>query len=82
MSRFIRLDMPGSFCSPRRVLDAVLRDQAFLAEAAKLQIEIDPMNADELGAVIADTIMATPELVARTKAAMEAPVPSSAAPQR
>jgi tripartite-type tricarboxylate transporter receptor subunit TctC len=73
---------PDRLAMLRKAFDATLRDQAFLAEAAKLQIEIDPMNADELGAVIADTIMASPELVARTKAAMEAPVPSSAAPQR
>jgi tripartite-type tricarboxylate transporter receptor subunit TctC len=57
----------------RNAFDATLKDKAFLAEMAKLQIAVDPMNADEVGAIVAETINAAPDVVAKAKAAMEAP---------
>ncbi|HEY3641439.1 MAG TPA: hypothetical protein VGL31_10105, partial [Xanthobacteraceae bacterium] len=46
---------------------------AFLAEVEKLQIAIDPMSADEVAAIVSETINAAADLVAKAKAAMEAP---------
>ena len=57
----------------RDAFDATLKDKAFLAEMAKLQIAVDPMGADEVGAIVAETINAAPDVVAKAKAAMEAP---------
>jgi tripartite-type tricarboxylate transporter receptor subunit TctC len=57
----------------RAAFDATLRDKAFLAEVDKLQIAIDPMNAGEVAQIVADTINAPPAVVAKAKAAMEAP---------
>jgi tripartite-type tricarboxylate transporter receptor subunit TctC len=68
----------------RKAFDATLRDKAFLAEVAKLQIAIDPMSADEVGAIVTETINAAPDVVAKAKAAMEPPEtrpPGGAAPQ-
>jgi tripartite-type tricarboxylate transporter receptor subunit TctC len=68
----------------RKAFDATLRDKAFLAEVEKLQIAIDPMSADEVAAIVAETIGAAPEVVAKAKAAMEAPdarAPGGAGPQ-
>jgi tripartite-type tricarboxylate transporter receptor subunit TctC len=57
----------------RKAFDATLKDKAFLAEVEKLQIAIDPMSAEEVAAIVSETINAAPDVVARAKAAMEAP---------
>jgi tripartite-type tricarboxylate transporter receptor subunit TctC len=57
----------------RSAFDATLKDKAFLADVERLQIEIDPMNADEVAQIVSETINASPALVAKAKAAMEAP---------
>jgi tripartite-type tricarboxylate transporter receptor subunit TctC len=57
----------------RAAFAATLKDKAFLAEVEKLQIAIDPMSAEEVSAIVADTINAPPDVVAKAKAAMEAP---------
>jgi tripartite-type tricarboxylate transporter receptor subunit TctC len=56
----------------RNAFQATLRDKAFLAEVDKLLIAIDPMSAAEVAAIVADTINAPPDVVAKAKAAMEA----------
>ena len=65
----------------RQAFAATLKDKAFLAEVEKLQIAIDPMSADEVSAIVAETINAPPEVVAKAKAAMEAPETRPAALQ-
>jgi hypothetical protein len=65
----------------RHAFAATLTDKAFLAEVAKLQIAIDPMSADEVSAIVAETINAPPDVVAKAKAAMEAPDARSVVPQ-
>jgi tripartite-type tricarboxylate transporter receptor subunit TctC len=51
----------------RRAFDATLRDPAFLAEAAKAQMDIGPMAGEE-SQPIADSIVNTPpEVIARAK---------------
>jgi tripartite-type tricarboxylate transporter receptor subunit TctC len=57
----------------RKAFAATLRDKAFLTEVEKLQIAIDPMSAEEASAIVAETINAPADVVARAKAAMEAP---------
>jgi tripartite-type tricarboxylate transporter receptor subunit TctC len=57
----------------RQAFAATLKDKAFLAEVEKLQIAIDPMSPDEVAAIVSETINAAPEVVAKAKAAMEAP---------
>jgi tripartite-type tricarboxylate transporter receptor subunit TctC len=65
----------------RRAFAATLKDKAFLAEVEKLQIAIDPMSADEVSAIVAETINAPPDVVAKAKAAMEATETRPATPQ-
>jgi len=65
----------------RQAFAATLKDKAFLAEVDKLQIAIDPMSAEEVSAIVADTINAPPDVVAKAKAAMEAPDARPAVPQ-
>ena len=56
----------------RRAFDATMKDPEFLAEADKLKLEIDPMNGQELAAML-DEIAKTPaDVVARVRSAYEA----------
>ncbi len=57
----------------RNAFAATLKDKAFLAEVDNLHIAIDPMSTDEVGAIVAETINAAPDVVAKAKAAMDAP---------
>ena len=64
---------PNRLVLLRKAFAATLRDKALLAEVEKLQIAIDPMSADEVAAIVAETINASPDVVAKAKAAMEGP---------
>jgi tripartite-type tricarboxylate transporter receptor subunit TctC len=57
----------------RNAFAATLKDPAFLAEVEKLKIAVDPMSPDEVRAIVADTINAAPDVVAKAKAVMDAP---------
>jgi tripartite-type tricarboxylate transporter receptor subunit TctC len=57
----------------RRAFDATMRDQAFVADAARLQLEIDPMTGEEVQALVAQLARTPPDIVARVRAIMEAP---------
>ena len=55
----------------RRAFDSVMKDPAFLAEAERLSVEIDPMTGAELHEAVRQ-ILATPqEVIARTQAALQ-----------
>jgi tripartite-type tricarboxylate transporter receptor subunit TctC len=64
----------------RNAFAATLRDRAFRAEVDKLQIAIDPTSADEVAAIVAETINAAPDVVAKARAAMEPPDARAPAP--
>ena len=53
----------------RNALAATLKDDKFLADANKAQIEIDPMTGEEVEALIAKISAASPAVVARAKQA-------------
>jgi hypothetical protein len=46
-----------------------MKDERFLADAAKTQIEVEPMSGEEVEALIAKMSAASPAVVARAKAA-------------
>jgi tripartite-type tricarboxylate transporter receptor subunit TctC len=57
----------------RRAFDATMRDEAFLAEAERLKIDIDPMSGEDTESAIRQ-ILATPaDVIARTQNALGAP---------
>ena len=56
----------------RKAFGTTLRDKAFLAEAEKLQIDIDPIGADEVTQLVRETVNAPASVVAKAKAAIEA----------
>jgi hypothetical protein len=57
----------------RRAFDATMHDPAFVADAAKLQLEIDPMTGEALQGMIAELGRTPPDVVARVRAILEAP---------
>jgi tripartite-type tricarboxylate transporter receptor subunit TctC len=57
----------------RRAFDATMKEPAFVADAARLQLDIDPMTGEEVQALVAQLARTPPAIVARVRAALEAP---------
>ena len=57
----------------RRAFDATVKDPAFLAEAAKLRLDVSPMSGVEMQSLVGDLAGTPPGIVARVKAALNAP---------
>jgi hypothetical protein len=55
----------------RRAFDATMKDPAYLAEADKLKIEVDPLSGEEVTALVEQVSRTPAETVARVRAAME-----------
>ena len=71
---FLPPDVPAERVKAlRRAFDATMRDQAFIADAARLQLEIDPMTGEEVQALVAQLSRTPPEIITRVRAALEAP---------
>src|SRR5262249_32301911 len=71
---FLPPDVPAErVAALRRAFDATMRDAAFIAEAARLQFDGDPLTG-EAGPAAVGQLAATPrEVVTRVRAALEAP---------
>jgi len=57
----------------RRAFDATMKEPAFVADAARLQLDIDPMTGEEVQALVAQLAGTPPAIVNRVRAALEAP---------
>ena len=55
----------------RRAFDATMKDPAYLAEADKLKIEVDPLTGEQVAALVEQVSRTPAETVARVRAAME-----------
>ena len=55
----------------RRAFDATMKDPAYLAEADKLKIEVDPLTGEQVAALVAQVSRTPADTVARVRAAME-----------
>jgi tripartite-type tricarboxylate transporter receptor subunit TctC len=55
----------------RRAFDATMKDKAFLEEADKLKIEVDPLTGEQVAALVEQLYKTPPDTVARVRAAME-----------
>jgi tripartite-type tricarboxylate transporter receptor subunit TctC len=54
----------------RKAFDALMQDKAFLADAQKRKLSIDPYNAANVHALVNKIVSASPDLVTRVKAAI------------
>jgi tripartite-type tricarboxylate transporter receptor subunit TctC len=57
----------------RRAFDATMRDAAFLADSAKLQLEVDPLTGEQVQALVAQLAATPREVIGRVRAALEVP---------
>jgi tripartite-type tricarboxylate transporter receptor subunit TctC len=55
----------------RRAFDATMKDPAYLAEADKLKIEVEPLTGEEVATFVEQVIRTLAETVARVRTAME-----------
>ena len=71
---FLPPDVPADRVEAlRRAFDATMKDQAFLAEAGKLQLDVSPMTGEEVQALVGELAKTPPEIAGRVKAALDAP---------
>jgi tripartite-type tricarboxylate transporter receptor subunit TctC len=55
----------------RRAFDTTMKDEAFIAEAAKLQVDLGPNTGEELQAMVREVVKLDPALVAKLKEVMK-----------
>jgi tripartite-type tricarboxylate transporter receptor subunit TctC len=69
---FLPPDVPAERVQAlRRAFDATMRDAAFVADVARLRLEVDPMTGEEVQALVAQLADTPPDVVARVRAALE-----------
>jgi tripartite-type tricarboxylate transporter receptor subunit TctC len=56
----------------RRAFDATMKDKNFLADAEKMNLDVDPLTGEQVAALVEQTARTAPETAARVRAAMEA----------
>jgi tripartite-type tricarboxylate transporter receptor subunit TctC len=54
----------------RQAFAATMADPAFLADAAEIRFAIEPLSADDVGAIVHATVHAPPAIIAKAKLAM------------
>jgi hypothetical protein len=57
----------------RRAFDATMKDEAFMAEAAKIGFAVDPLTGEQVQAAIGELARAPGDVVARVRAALNEP---------
>ncbi len=55
----------------RRAFDAAVKDEAYLADAAKAQLEVSPMTGEEVAKLVELTSATSADVVARVRAALK-----------
>jgi tripartite-type tricarboxylate transporter receptor subunit TctC len=69
---FLPPDVPADrVAALRRAFDMTMKDPAYLAETAKLQLEVLPMTGEAVQALVADVVKTPPEIAMRVRNALE-----------
>jgi tripartite-type tricarboxylate transporter receptor subunit TctC len=73
---FVPPDVPPARVEAlRRAFDATMKDPAFIADAAQLQLELSPITGEEVQALVAKLAGTPAEISARVRAALDASSP-------
>ena len=68
---FLPPDVPASrLQAMRRAFDATMRDPHFIADVAKLQLDVDPMSGEDMQGLVGGLTSAPLEIVARLRTAL------------
>ena len=71
---FLPPDVPAERVEAlRRAFDATMKDPAFLAEAAKLQLDVSPMTGEEVQKLVGELARTPAEITKRVRAALDVP---------
>jgi tripartite-type tricarboxylate transporter receptor subunit TctC len=71
---FLPPDVPAERVEAlRRAFDATMKDEGFIADAAKIGFEVDPLSGEQVQASVAALARTPPEVVARVRAALNQP---------
>jgi tripartite-type tricarboxylate transporter receptor subunit TctC len=62
---------PERVAAVRRAFDAAVKDSAYLAEAEKLKIDVDPLSGSEVAALVEQVSRTPAETATRVRAALE-----------
>jgi len=62
---------PARVAALRRAFDATMKDSAYLAEAEKLKIDVEPLAGEQVAALVEQVSRTAPDTVARVRAALE-----------
>src|SRR6516165_1301551 len=62
---------PARIEALRRAFDATMKDPAYLAEADKLKIDVEPLSGEQVAALVEQVSRTPADTVARVRAAME-----------
>ena len=62
---------PERVAAIRKAFQATMRDGAFVDDARRAKLEINPLSGEELGRMVAKTFAAPPDVLATAKASME-----------
>lgn len=62
---------PARVAALRQAFDATMKDPAYLAEAEKLKVEVDPLSGEQVAALVEQVSRTPADIVARVRAAME-----------
>jgi len=62
---------PERLAAVRRAFDATMKDPAYLAEAEKLKIDVDPLSGEEVAALVEQVTRTPGETVTRVRTALE-----------
>jgi tripartite-type tricarboxylate transporter receptor subunit TctC len=73
---FVPPDVPAARIEAlRRAFDATMKDPAFIADAAQLQLELSPMTGEEVQSLVAKLAGTPPEISARVRSALDGSSP-------
>jgi tripartite-type tricarboxylate transporter receptor subunit TctC len=61
---------PDRIALLRTAFDATMNDEAFRAEADRLHLDLDPIDAEEVAKIVAETIDTPLDIVAKARVAM------------
>jgi tripartite-type tricarboxylate transporter receptor subunit TctC len=64
---------PARVAALRRAFDETMRDPAFVADAARLQLDVDPMSGEQVQALVGELARTPADVVARVRGILAAP---------